>query len=96
MIPPRETVKQALREAGLSVRQTRAILRGGWRELVGESEAERDELREVIADLTAKVECLAPFGETPARPELSATDGEGPMMDRDAERAQCAERGPDA
>jgi len=96
MIPPRETVKQALREAGLSARQTRAILRGGWRELVGEAEAERDELREVIAELTSKVECLATIGETPGRPDLSATDGAGPMMDRDAERAQRAERGPDA
>jgi hypothetical protein len=74
----RRKVKDALRAAGLSSRQAQAILRGGWSALVGEADAERDELREVIADLTSKVECLATLGDTPSRPDLSATDGAGP------------------
>ena len=49
--PDRKTVKVALRGAGLSSRQVDALLRGGWRALVGDSQAESDELRDRLARL---------------------------------------------
>ncbi len=45
-LPERREIKQALRVAGLSARQTDALLRGGWAALVGEAQAEAAELRE--------------------------------------------------
>jgi hypothetical protein len=45
-LPERRKVKAALRAAGLSARQTDALLRGGWAALVGQSQADVDELRE--------------------------------------------------
>ena len=54
-VPERRAVKAALRNAGLSNRQVDALLRDGWRALVGEAEAEAAELRERLADLLAKV-----------------------------------------
>lgn len=50
-LPERREVKRALRDAGLSTRQVDALLRAGWRGLVGEAEAEAAELRERLADL---------------------------------------------
>ena len=49
--PDRKTVKVALRGAGLSSRQVDAFLRGGWRALVGDVQAESDELRDRLARL---------------------------------------------
>lgn len=49
--PDRKTVKAALRGAGLSSRQVDALLRGGWRALVGDVQAESDELRDRIGRL---------------------------------------------
>lgn len=48
MLPDRKDVKGALRQAGLSARQVDALLRHGWRALVGETEAEAIELREQL------------------------------------------------
>ena len=52
-LPERRAVKDALRAAGLSVRQVDALLRQGWRGLVGETEAETAELREKLSELRA-------------------------------------------
>lgn len=49
----RRTVKQALRQLGLSSRQTEALLREGWRGLVGAREAELQELRDRLTSLEA-------------------------------------------
>jgi hypothetical protein len=54
-VPERRAVKDALRAAGLSNRQTDSLLRGGWSALVGTSEAEAHELREQLAELTARL-----------------------------------------
>ena len=48
MLPARKDVKAALRQAGLSSRQVDALLRQGWRALVGETQAEAAELREQL------------------------------------------------
>jgi hypothetical protein len=53
-IPERKAVKAALRDLGMSARQVDALLREGWRSLVGETEAENQELRERLADLKRK------------------------------------------
>lgn len=50
-LPARRDVKAALRSAGLSVRQTAALLRAGWSGVVGESQAEHAELRERLERL---------------------------------------------
>ena len=54
-VPERRAVKAALRAAGLSNRQTDALLRAGWRGLVSESVAEAAELRDALAALQATV-----------------------------------------
>lgn len=48
LLPDRKDVKGALRAAGLSARQIDALLRHGWRGLVGETQAEAVELREQL------------------------------------------------
>jgi hypothetical protein len=50
-LPPRKEIKAALRAAGLSNRQVRALLTSGWRGLVSESEAENEELRDTLEAL---------------------------------------------
>lgn len=47
----RKAVKAALRAAGLSVRQVDALLRGGWRGLVGDAQADADGLAERLERL---------------------------------------------
>lgn len=54
-VPERRAVKQALRELGLSDRQVRALLSGGWKSLVGERDAEVEELKEALADMCASL-----------------------------------------
>lgn len=54
-MPERKSVKQVLRDLGLTTRQVDALLRSGWRGLVGETQAERDELRERLVQLVSKV-----------------------------------------
>lgn len=54
-LPERKRVKDALRAAGLSNRQVDALLRAGWKSLVGESEAENAELRDALAALKQTV-----------------------------------------
>ena len=54
-ITERKVLKQALQEKGLSARQADALLRGGYKVLVGETEAENQELRERLAELWQKV-----------------------------------------
>ena len=54
-LPERRDVKAALRAAGLSARQTDALLRGGWPALVGTAQAEAAELRESLDRLTRLV-----------------------------------------
>ena len=49
--PERKKVKEALRAAGLSNRQAKALLANGWRGLVAESEAEAAELRDRLEEL---------------------------------------------
>lgn len=50
-LPERRDVKAALRAAGLSARQTDALLRGGWAALVGAAQAEAAELRDGLERL---------------------------------------------
>ena len=50
-IPERKAVKLKLRSLGMSNRQVLAFLRGGWKSLVGETEAENAELNEQITKL---------------------------------------------
>lgn len=50
-LPQRADVRKALRAAGLSDRQAKALLREGWQGIVGASEAEVQELRDRIADI---------------------------------------------
>ena len=50
-LPERRKVKRVLRDLGMSSRQVDAFLRGGWAALVGETQAEADELREKLAAL---------------------------------------------
>lgn len=61
-IPERRDVKRALRDLGLSSRQTDALLRDGWRALVGETQAEVDELRERIDSMLTAIENRADRG----------------------------------
>ena len=58
-LPGRESVKAALREAGLSNRQVKAFLRGGWGALVGETEAENAELHEQLLAITQALQSHA-------------------------------------
>lgn len=51
-LPDRKAAKDALRAAGFSNRQIKALLATGWRGLVSESEAEAAELREQIESLS--------------------------------------------
>ena len=52
-LPERRAIKQALRAAGLSDRQVRALLAHGWAGLVTETEAEAAELRDELEALAA-------------------------------------------
>ncbi|MEQ8207301.1 MAG: hypothetical protein RIA65_14105 [Woeseia sp.] len=54
-IPERKQVKAALRDTGLSNRQVSALLRNGWKSLVGETEAENQELKEQLNYLRESV-----------------------------------------
>ncbi len=51
-IVERKSVKIALREVGMSNRQINALLRSGWKSLVGETVAENAELREKLNELS--------------------------------------------
>ena len=55
LIPERKLIKRTLRECGLSKRQADAVLRDGWKALVGESEAELDELKDELKRLTTTI-----------------------------------------
>ena len=54
-MPSRRDVKRVLRDLGLSHRQIDALLRDGWKSLVGESQAEAEELRDQLAALKARI-----------------------------------------
>ncbi len=60
MLPDRKVVKGALRQAGLSSRQVDALLRHGWRALVGETQAEAVELREQLDALRGQFPIAPP------------------------------------
>jgi hypothetical protein len=47
----RKSITEALRGAGLTHRQVRALIESGWRGLVGAEQAEADELRERLEKL---------------------------------------------
>ena len=51
-IPERSQLKSALRSTGLSSRQTDALLREGYKALIGETQAENEELQEQLDELT--------------------------------------------
>jgi len=53
--PDRPTIEQALRSAGLSSRQAKKLLSGGWRLVVGAEAAEEDELLEAIEGMRARL-----------------------------------------
>ncbi|MCC6172398.1 MAG: hypothetical protein IT481_10260 [Gammaproteobacteria bacterium] len=53
--PDRKAVKAALRAAGLSSRQIDALLRDGWRGLVGVKDAEVAELRDQLDALQSRL-----------------------------------------
>ena len=54
-IPERRQVKKALRDLGMTSRQVDALLRDGWRSLVGETVAENEELREQLIALKQRI-----------------------------------------
>jgi hypothetical protein len=56
-LPDRRTIERALRAAGLSSRQAKRFVSAGWPALVGEAQAEVDELTAELAELR---EALAP------------------------------------
>jgi hypothetical protein len=51
MLPSRREVEVVLRQCGLSHRQAKRFISAGWPVLVGETEAEAEELREKIEAL---------------------------------------------
>jgi len=53
--PSRRDVERALRSAGLSHRQARKLLAAGWRDVVGEAQAEAEELRAELEELRASI-----------------------------------------
>ncbi len=54
-LPDRKAVKDALRAVGLSNRQARALLAMGWAGLVGERDAELEELKDTLEALSGTV-----------------------------------------
>jgi hypothetical protein len=58
-LPERKRVKDALRAAGLSARQIDGLLRGGWKSLVGATQAESEELRDELRELAATLKLSA-------------------------------------
>jgi hypothetical protein len=50
-LPSRKSAKEALRAAGFSNRQIKALLASGWRGVVTESEAEAAELQDTLEAL---------------------------------------------
>lgn len=54
-VPERKHIKHVLRDAGLSNRQIDALLRDGWKSLVGESVAEAEELRDQLSALRERL-----------------------------------------
>ena len=54
-LPERKAVKEALRAVGLSDRQAQALLARGWAALVGESQAEVDEIREQLDAINVSI-----------------------------------------
>ncbi len=50
-IPSRRDVEKALRTVGLSHRQSRKMLSASWKLVVGEAQAEAEELRQELEDL---------------------------------------------
>ncbi len=55
MEPTRPEIERVLREAGLSHRQARKLLSVGWRGVVGERQAESDELKQRLSELEQKL-----------------------------------------
>ena len=51
----RKQIKAALRAEGMSNRQINGLLRGGYKLLIGETEAENAELQEQLQDLIQKI-----------------------------------------
>jgi hypothetical protein len=54
-MPDRPEIERLLRQAGLSHRQARKLLSVGWRGVVGEQQAEHDELKQKLAELEARM-----------------------------------------
>ena len=53
-IPSRRDVERAVRAAGLSHRQARKLM-SSWKLVVGEAQAENDELRAELEDLRERI-----------------------------------------
>lgn len=51
-LPSRRDVEAALRALGLSHRQARKFVAAGWPALVGETQAELDEMRALLEEVT--------------------------------------------
>lgn len=54
-LPDRRTIEAALRAAGLSGRQAKRFISVGWPTLVGEAQAELDELKAELQDLQERL-----------------------------------------
>lgn len=54
-IPSRLEIEQALRAAGLSSRQAKKLLAGGWRLVVGDENAEEAELIEHLDEMQKRL-----------------------------------------
>ena len=58
IIPPRRDVKAKLRELDMTHRQIDALLRLGWRGLVGETKAELIETQEALRHLQTSLKSV--------------------------------------
>lgn len=57
-IPPRKVAEKALRDAGYSHRVARKIVAVAWPHVVGEAQAEAEELRAELEDLTRALDVV--------------------------------------
>ena len=54
-VPDRKAAKEALRKIGFSSRQVDALMKSGWRGLVGEKDAEIAELEDAVAAMAERL-----------------------------------------
>jgi hypothetical protein len=82
-LPSRRDVERALRDCGLSVRQSKRFIAVGWSALVGEEQAEQEELIERLEGLAnslrndkdrGTIAAVPPFDDERPEPEGSKSE----------------------